>query len=294
VLKFFLSKSGYFQFSDAGATFVTLENFGSNLKIFIQCFLSLFNAFFFGDPILSFKVILHLMNFLVVCIGIYGLFLLFKKELTKNKAIGIFIPLAFLLTILAFIFSNKPSGLPTTRYLIILPFLLSFGVFTFIAKIADKKKIYLMIFFLLAGLLILLNILSLRYIYRYQPPDNIYKGNYELISILKAEGLEYGYTDYWKAGINTFLSGNKIKIRQIYCNWNNGKIEPYFWIASDQFFWPESFRGKTFLLLDSSLTTCSREKIIEQFGLPKKERVVGIEGQELDLFIFNYNIARQF
>jgi hypothetical protein len=293
-LKYLLNKSGYFIIYGNDANFVSLDGLGYNLKIFTECFLKLFNSFFFGGKVIAKSTILYLSNLLLLISGIYGLYLLFKKELAKNNALGIFIPLSFILTIFAFVFSNKPSGDVTVRFLLILPFLFVIGLFTFISEVVAKKKKYLIAFLLFMSFAVLLNVYSLRSIYRYQPTKSAYETNYQLFNFMKKEGLEYGYAIYWQASLYTFLSEDKIKIRQVDCIEN--RILPFPWIASEDFFKPESFTGKTFLIVDNNngYGNCSYKEITDQFGFPEKKLKFESNGQKINLIVFDYNIASKF
>src|SRR3972149_4951036 len=80
-----LNKSSYFLIYSSGANFATLDGLSRNFKVFIEAFLKLFNAFFFGEDITAKRTILHLANFTLISLGIYGLYLFLKKELAKNN-----------------------------------------------------------------------------------------------------------------------------------------------------------------------------------------------------------------
>lgn len=292
IIKTIFNKSGYFLIYDSGASFAVLDRLSYNLKTFIEVFLKLFNAFFFGETIFAKKTLLHLANFIILISGIYGLYLLWRRGWLKNKPLTLFIPLSFLITIGAYLFSNKPEGVFTMRFLIVLPFWLCIGLFVLISRLTKIRTIYgqiLIVFVILASLM---NLATMRYIYHYQTPRENFSANFELVDVLNQNNLDYGYAEYWKAGANTFLSDDKIKIRQILCI--EGRIRPFLWVASEKFYEPTNYVGRTFLLLDETLPSCSYQKALDQFGYPQDYQELDIRGKKIELLIFDYNIANRF
>jgi hypothetical protein len=129
-------------------------------------------------------------------------------------------------------------------------------------------------------------------------PLRTHGGDPKIPQILLNEGLTYGYSDFWHAAINTFTSKETVRVRQIACM--GGRIGPFHWISSEQWYRPDVFLGKTFLLVDYHgagkpiFEKCSRDMIINQFGMPEKQLQFDVDGSSLLLMIFNYNISQHF
>ncbi len=307
---FFLLSNKFYFYPFNGSLIEPIKIF-FNIKRFSLGLLFMFNSYLLGDFDI-YRYLKIISNFLILIMGMVGLFLLSKKSLGKN-IFGLFIPLCAFFTICAYTFSSRAGSLPTNRYLIMIPFCLCFGLAIFLESINKTTKfkktaIYLIIIFTL-----LLNLKSLMPFFQFIEIREKYPSNFHTIQTLRNENLKYGYSGYWHSAINTFLSEDQIKIRQITCK--KGKILPMLWMASDFWYQSSYYEGPTFLLIDYQkkdkhfFNDCSREKIINQFGKPIKELTIKSSGfnhllhsltpeeipddGDLNLMIFNYNIASQ-
>ena len=68
-----------------------------------------------------------------------------------------------------------------------------------------------------------------------------------LPNFLADNGLVYGYATYWNAYSNTFLSSGKVRINGVVIG--EGRATPYLWSSSEDWYRPDFYSGRTFLML---------------------------------------------
>ncbi len=109
----------------------------------------------------------------------------------------------------------------------------------------------------------------------------------ELIKVLKENGLEYGYADFWDAGVLSVLSNEEVRVRQVIIR--NGMPIPYRWLSSNRWYLPSAWSGKTFLLLKEKEADLVDLKKMAEFGMQLQAT---LKAAEYTIFIFPENIAR--
>src|SRR5450830_107765 len=70
-----------------------------------------------------------------------------------------------------------------------------------------------------------------------------------MIEFMRQQGLEYGYAPFWDAGRLTVLAAHRVRLRQITIQ--NGLPVPMRHLSSDRWYQPDTWRGRTFLLLNT-------------------------------------------
>jgi hypothetical protein len=240
----------------------------------------------------------QLLSFLslpIFLLGVYGLWIMFKKGLAdKKNIIQLLLPLCFVFTILVYIASGQPTDIETYRYLIFIVFIIPFGICFALSKLSKYIRISIALGIIVLSLA---NLVQMSSAFKDQNQPQ-FENNRLIIQAAQQNNLYYGYTSYWNAGINTFLSGNTTKFVQVACV--NGRIQPFRWLASESWFAKDGFKGKTFLMIDyrASLTpelkNCSLSDVTKQFGKPAQIILVEYKSGSASLMIFDYNIAEKF
>jgi len=110
----------------------------------------------------------------------------------------------------------------------------------------------------------------------------------EVIALLQRYNLKYGYATYWNAGIYSVLSNENTLIRQIQIL--DGIPTPMRWLSSNRWYRPDTWQGKTFLMLTHEESKLIDLKKISSFGLNINE-ILDIEGYRI--FVFSENIAKK-
>jgi len=301
------NNSPYFHIHSADGAFVAFDKLGYNMRYFTEGLLKLFNSSFFGLSLSS--SITALLNCLLLFCGSYGLILLFFQKMKQQDIKGIFISLAFFLTGLIYVVSNRVEEYHTTRYIIFMPFLFIFGLYYFIKELVANNEYRRYIFFFLIIVSIFLNLLSLRPNAWVIPSfGEQYRDNIKLIDTISRYELAYGYGEYWDSTVNTYISREGMKIRQVV--YNGEKFVPYRWLACENWYDPRSHQGKSFLLLNEELVKgiCEgnnlevdrvdyeylKRLVSVQFGEPEKSEVIVTDSGTRYLFVFDYNISSKF
>ena len=279
-----LNKTQYFFFSGvSNAHIVYFSKIGSNIELTFNGILNILDSY----PNLQ---ILSLFSIGLFFLGVYGLRRMFREGLKDKKRVTLLmLPLIFVFTILAYVASGQPTDIETCRYLIFIVFALPFGIVYAISKFSSKyvrRSVALGLIFLS-----LTNIIQMGLRFNGRNMTNPYEKNQTIIKAAQDLGLSYGYTGYWSAGINTFLSGNKLQFIQVACA--DHMVLPQKWLASDSWFEEGNYSGKTFLMM-SGLGGCSLEDVTKQFGKPFKVVSIPSEDETYSLMIFDYNIAEKF
>jgi len=262
----------------------------SNLTLFTHGMLLLLSA----QPRIN---IFSIIEFGLFPIGIYGLYLLLKTYYKEHEIISVLLPLCFCSTIFAYLFSDVASGnIDTNRYLIFLFFILPLGLCFFLSKINSPvfKKGFSFVLLILS----IINFVSLSTTFYQAGTNNPYKKNYSIVNAVSKYGVNDGYTSYWNAAINTYISSNKSRFRQISCN--NHHIYPYLWVSANRWYEVNNEITKNFILIDFTgnltpeLKDCSLSDITQQFGKPDRIVAIATNKGVFSLLLFNHNIAGKF
>lgn len=291
IIRNLLNKTQYFMLYGVNHAHLVFPNkIISNIDLTIKGLLSIIDSY----PKLHITSFLFLILFLL---GVYGLWLMFKKGLEDTKhVVLLLLPLCFVFTILAYVSSGQPTDLATSRYLIFIVFILPVGICYAISRFSSK---YVKASIAL-GLAVLssINFFQMYSTFKSHNNPQQYLENQILIKTIQQYGLFYGYTSYWNAGINTFLSGNKSQFIQVRCV--NHRIQPHKWLASKNWFDSGNYVGKTFLMIDykgsitPEIAECSLKDITNQFGKPAQMVTISYYDKNMSLIIFDYNIASKF
>lgn len=229
------------------------SQFIGNINIFFTGTLELFGVL----PYDNYFNCLNLFCLILICILFIKLFVIKKEDLLVR-----FIFIHFITVVVAYIGSNKLVDISTTRYLMTFPFLIILSFMYFMNRANGKVKIGLISLIILTS--IINSYLIINKFGKIWNIDEKYYKNYQLISLLKANNLFYGYSDYWNSGINTFISKNSVKIRQVICSSSN-TVKPYQWISAAD--WYKNDKNIFFIMIDSKdklyLNGCSRNLIIK-------------------------------
>ncbi|HEV2402950.1 MAG TPA: hypothetical protein VGS08_01995 [Candidatus Saccharimonadales bacterium] len=191
-----------------------------------------------------------------------------------------------LLVLLAYILSSTETDILTYRYLIILIFACTLLIALY--QLIPRKDRWL-----LNSLLVLATLLNLansyngtRYVNHTLPDNQRNSANYAVINTVQRLGLSKGYSGFWDANINTYLSKGRIWFLPITCS--TGRAQPLHLLVDSTLFTQPSARS--FYLVDPDISTnpplCSQEQIIMQFGEPN--RTVKVLGRTI--LIYNHDL----
>ncbi|AXA94083.1 hypothetical protein [Massilia sp. YMA4] len=107
-----------------------------------------------------------------------------------------------------------------------------------------------------------------------------------MIAFFKQHGLEYGYAPFWDAGRLTVRSGHQVRLRQIKIE--NGLPVPMRHLASDRWYEAGTWKGRTFLLLNTEeQQTFKADLMARRAGPP----VATLDFERWMIIVYDHNIA---
>lgn len=295
LINYILTKTGYLAFSSNDIPqFVSFEHLYINFNLTIEGILKMYNAYFFDAKFSVLKTVGFLVNLLLLTTSTIGLIKMFMQGLTKKSFFMIFIPVAFISTILIYMLSTRPEDVLTSRFFTIIPFLSLFGLIFMIKNSARSMKYVYTALILFAVIINFRMISSFLETAKYPTKDQYQ--NY-IVSTLKENNLSYGYGGYWHSSVTTYYSNYEISMRPVLCT-DKRNIIPYRFISKESWYTESTYTGSTFLIVDNlggdtvETKFCNQADIVKQFGSPKKTILINNYDRNVILYIFDHNIAR--
>ncbi len=257
---------GGMSFDPLNAAFVTLAALPGNIWLGIQGILGLFGLSFFGAPPASEQAVSglwHATQLAFVCATVVGSLRYWRVRDQRMGFLERALLTSMVIDLLAYIFSNQPVNIWTSRYLApIVVFGAVLAARTVAPAIARARwgaagvTVYALIslVFFLPGLLV-----------TPPPPPQAQLGAW-----LVAHNLHVGYAGYWNSNIVTVETGGDVAVRPVL--FNGGKITPFLWNSSISWYG----RPAHFVVYDSSNWGDVNLGTIEQtFGKPNRVAQVG-------------------
>jgi hypothetical protein len=109
--------------------------------------------------------------------------------------------------------------------------------------------------------------------------------NREIARIVADHRLTKGYASFWNAGINQYLTRNKVLFIQSGCSPSAG-VRPYRWLLNEQVL--ERPAKDSFYLFDPAASRCTEADLARFFGEPRS--TVQLIGQKR-LLVYGYDIS---
>ena len=251
-------------------SFATYDQLLNNIKLLVEGLFSILGANFFGltlRKIITFFTLIRLAIFISIFYFVISTFKEFVR--TKKYNINHLLSIMSIFTVLAYLFSNQPVGLLTSRYLT--PFMI-FGTIIFgtelnVDKLSSKLPMSKPILISISFLLIVIYISTTFSIVKDIKPNKTY---YQLASYLEKNNLQYGYGSYWDSSIITVATENKIKIRSV--AWDGFQISPYNWLSKKDWYTDLNELSKPFFILfdDSNHLGVNLDNCVKSFGNPSE------------------------
>ena len=108
-----------------------------------------------------------------------------------------------------------------------------------------------------------------------------------ITDFLQENDLEFGYATFWNAGRNTILSNGEVQISGVIPV--NNVVSPYYWLTSKDWYEPDFYTGRSFLMLTSGEIEGYAPNGYEatQLGNPDEILTYG----DYTILVYNYNIS---
>jgi hypothetical protein len=282
----------------AQAQFVNINSLISSFTNTTHGLFIIFGADFWDRIIGSFTTLVTLVNaILLVCVMVYVVKTIRSKDATSiNRIEPAFFSFIFVLVFGIYTFSNLSINISTYRYLVLLPFISALLLAVYLAGLKKSSQRILAIILIVA---IVFNVISSIAGIKYQGlvaepfndgnPNNANALNLRIIYILNAYNLHKGYSGYWDANINSYLSDGSINLLPTICNAND--TYKFDWLLNaNQYKKPAS---KTFYLYDpgqqAAHFTCSIHEMLKQFG--RTTEILQVPYTRDVIYVYNYDIG---
>lgn len=131
---------------------------------------------------------------------------------------------------------------------------------------------------------IVMMIPAVKSVFWYQSTLDSMKG---LTIYLEDQGLTYGYSSFWKAGTNTVLSNGDVQVNGILISPN--QVAAYYWLSSKDWYDPEFYKGKSFLLLSNTEVGEYAPNGYANTKLGEPDEVLNYG--DMVILVYGYNIA---
>lgn len=199
-----------------------------NMRAFIDATVMLLNNSLYTIVVSmgSVGIIDYLVAIAFLAVIGYATIRAFREKNHNLKQFYLFLVASAAITAAGGIFTSLNTGLATARYLTFLALL----VFMFISfALTRVKSVYTALMLILLISAVVLNLAAVNSL-SYKPNE----AEYKLIDHLEANGLTFGYGDYWDANVYTYLSGEKVTILPVLFKDEN--ITPYKWLTCKRWY----------------------------------------------------------
>jgi hypothetical protein len=154
-----------------------------------------------------------------------------------------------------------------------------------VSEAADMSRIsvLLMIPVIAAGILSCSNVTEIK--------KDDYKNNlqYQLADFLESEGVTKGYSTFWNANSITVITGERIKVRDIYVDENGARRRPYQ--SSKRWYNDDPLQKEYFLLLGSDELNKLSASTFFLDHEPVRQAETVANGITYTLFVFDHNFV---
>jgi hypothetical protein len=267
--------------------FVSFSGLGNNISLGVHGLIVLFGGDIFGRNVINLVTFAAIANLALLLYIIFSMVRQMKPadQNATTKNINPFLYFFGCLSIFVFIvyvLSNLAVNIDTYRYLMMFAFTATLFI---CIKLAQSKKINKAVYLLMI-ISIVLNLYAAIKFTQTGGTNKANTQNYQLIALLKDQGLTKGYAPYWDGSINSYLSGGKITALPITCA--AAKTEPLDFLINTSEYNVSS--KKSFYIVDPDLAsppTCTEKQVIAQFGQPSKQ----VSFYDKTILIYNYDIV---
>ena len=213
-------------------------------------------------------------------------YLNYKRESTRTQLFLIFVGLHVIEVIIVISFTNMPDYIGVSRYMLTSILLLNLVSAHYIYTHYIQHKNLLSYFYrvAIAGFSLILMLPLIPQCLAYQPKLEQMR---QLTYFLEEQDLHYGYSTFWNSGKNTVLSNGAVQISGI--SVSEGRVSPFYWLTSTDWYQPDYYEGTTFLLLSSAELEQYAPYGLEATQLGQPDTI--LHYNDFSILVYDYNIA---
>lgn len=248
-------------------TFASYDSLGQNLNLAVQGTFMFFEADFFGRPVISIQGVLTAARAAVV-VGLVVAFVRVAKRLVALNYYELAWLLSALIMLSAYVGSNLPVNVMTTRYLV--PVFI-FGSLLVASAYPITGRVRRWFVLLAVGYFGV-------FLFQIDSRPVIAEQVSPIAAELDKRKLDSGYATFWNANANAFISGTKIAPVSV-----DGAVVPRRWLSKEQ--WYDGVG--TFLILDTP-----QEVDIAQAQLGNADELLIVDGKYLLIWTKGFSLAQ--
>ena len=210
-------------------SFIEIHKLWYNLRIYIEYFLRLINAYFFDKDLFSVKTVFFAAKIIISGFSVCLIFRNLKSAVQKRSfnTVSVMLGCGFMIVTAVLLISTINTNITAGRYIGFMPLLLGIIISEYADKTLPNKKT-LTAAFVVCIMLALTGIVPSGSSFS---PFNTYS---ELSDYLKSECLKSGYGSFWDASVINAYSENQVKVRPV--QWENNQIRPRIWFCKDDWY----------------------------------------------------------
>ena len=295
ILRTAIEATGIVRFvgSESDYRVVAASQLGTNLALMAEVLLRYFNAWVFGQLLMSPASVSAAANLVLCGLGILGLIFGARSAESSIRKISLFTLVAAAVNLGLYALTNAPTDIWSGRYVVFAPIAVAIGLVMLLTQLRlDQRPIR----FGVVGLLVACLALNAAFVgdalFQLRNPARV-AGQQRILDVLRRSGLVYGYSDFWNSLNYTFLSGGAIRIRTVACE--SGRLAPRNWWTQSRWYLPDPGHRRSFVLLNATernvFSECGPDALIGQFG-PATSQSIDDGGVHIaDVMVWDYDIA---
>lgn len=288
IIKLLMTSIFPLTFATHGPSVASFAQVEKNLLIFFQFGVGIFGINVWGYQLGTADFTVGLVYILVFGLACYFLSKAYKRN--KNLFYGA-LGFIFIWTIATFFFNSIVFDALSARYLIYALPIEILGLLLAVTAIKTTKQYAaLLVVFSVGFVLLFFTTAQTISRNRHNPPNAI---DYQVINTLEKDGVTQGYGMYWLAGIQTYLSNNKIHELSIKCIPDSSMpTVTLSSLLSENGTYYKLHPAKSFLVYSTiyQSASCSPEQLAPLLGQPAQ--LLNFGGPVGDyVAIYNYNIG---
>ncbi len=287
VIEKLLPKAGIVLAKYFGApAFIDFNHVGSSLALALHSFLAITGADFLGQPVTSAAAVSAIADVIIMLLVIVGSIKLLKNK-DGSPEEQVFAGLLWFV-LLALAFSDWNLDLWSYRYLAVMPFVAALVLAYFMSgkRLTTFRTTGYTVLLVVA---VVLNLAVNAWGTATDKPspldDYNNVANFNLIDSLKEAGVSKGYSEYWSAQINSYLSGSVLNVEPVTCVRDGFTVPRVWFVNKDKYLVPSK---RSFYIFDSfkDPTACTQSQVRQQFGAPARV----LKSGEYTVYIYNYDL----
>lgn len=206
------------------SAFASLASMGNNISVLLQGILGLFGADVWGMPlsVLAMETAVHLIGFGVALFAVYAWL---RKPTKERNFFFDAIAIGAVVNVAAFLFSNQPGDIWTSRYMV--------PAFIFSSIIAARwlgdRVVFNWRHAAVPALVLLAYLVSPIGTVSAKPSPNE-----PVVSWLERHHLHYGYGAYWDANVTTVESAGRVRVVSVILS--GDKLVAYHWLTESSWY----------------------------------------------------------